>query len=994
MRFRGSHIFSVALVACSGCAHAPAPVASAITTIHIDAPRASSDPGAAVAARFVPIDATASPSAGLEPGGGVRSIAGGVRIVSLPGGGATTASERLPGASWEVTPLPDRLGGGFLIVVDRRSIWRADKWLGPARPIYAVSSATPVTRITPGLDRVYVLAKAWRAIDPTTGEPRPLGPWPATPAVLGYAAVDGWRAAAIADLRGLVATSDAGATWRPVALPIDPRGVAVQGDALEITGFDATRSEVTYALRADGQVSRAARLPAEPEPAAAHEAPGPLGANPLAAAVDDGWPLGDGTAVVARDGTLTRVRLEDGAIVESVPGAYPMRPSRCHPVPLGPGAFGFVCGEARGATVVYKFDAASSQGAMTELRRFELPRAVLASGNGALAVRGPCDARAPAEVDSAAHLYCLHAPGGSWSDLRVDGAVGDERLAVLADGRVAILSPPKGGPGSARLTIVDHGRAQSVALDFTDAWAAREHVSSETPAFASRVLSLGVWLDGVEERRPGVLGGWIEAAGTMLGYEVTLDGKVRFGALVRGEQLLPMVSGRYGLAWSDGRGGFETTDGGMTWKPVTGPAVSKVPRRMASRACGPIGCSAAGWLRIGWGAGNAAPPAYDRAFDPSVLTRGAASLQLDCDAADLPRPSSAPAGDLFGPPPAATLARDVRAVALDTVDQLGTGSSARLYAYNPRSSEWGEAMKWVVRWAWPFGGAADVRSSVASAAPPVLVEALRGPTGAVFPPGWRVLLGDDPGHALLTVSRRGARGEGIVFELQADRPPLEVRRAGGEPLGDIDAALHAGGRWYVATSSGAPAAGPFEAVLWQLDGAVARELARIPRTPLALGDRISSGRLAVRADGGALGYLVEGEPEPGRAEPTRWVAPIDLDTGAIGDIESLGSFGFADRRSFTACTNDDTGWSFDIPVEQLPNFSVWLTAPGWSGGVHGATVRVRVGPARTCVERVAGTVARSSDPFGPRSAPTASAVLVPVTVGDKRERKVLHCGVR
>ncbi len=30
----------------------------------------------------------------------------------------------------------------------------------------------------------------------------------------------------------------------------------------------------------------------------------------------------------------------------------------------------------------------------------------------------------------------------------------------------------------------------------------------------TRVLREGVWMDGFEERRPGVLGGWIDAAGT------------------------------------------------------------------------------------------------------------------------------------------------------------------------------------------------------------------------------------------------------------------------------------------------------------------------------------------------------------------------------------------------------------------------------------------------------------------------------------------------
>ena len=46
-------------------------------------------------------------------------------------------------------------------------------------------------------------------MNPTTGEPRPLGPWPASPTVTAYAAADGWRAIAIADLRGVVNSKSA-----------------------------------------------------------------------------------------------------------------------------------------------------------------------------------------------------------------------------------------------------------------------------------------------------------------------------------------------------------------------------------------------------------------------------------------------------------------------------------------------------------------------------------------------------------------------------------------------------------------------------------------------------------------------------------------------------------------------------------------------------------------------------------------------------------------
>ena len=99
----------------------------------------------------------------MEPGGGARSIAAGVRVVTLPGGAVLTSDDRLPMAldAPLVVPLPERLGGGFLIKVEDRTIWRAEKWLGPARPIFT-SRTSPrtatIARVVAGLDRVYALA--------------------------------------------------------------------------------------------------------------------------------------------------------------------------------------------------------------------------------------------------------------------------------------------------------------------------------------------------------------------------------------------------------------------------------------------------------------------------------------------------------------------------------------------------------------------------------------------------------------------------------------------------------------------------------------------------------------------------------------------------------------------------------------------------------------------------------------------------------------------
>jgi hypothetical protein len=932
----------------------------------------------------------AGPELGVDAGGGIRSIEDGVRVLSLPGGGVLTSADRLPMAIDVpvVTPLPERLGGGFLFVVDATHVWRSEGWLAPARPIF--TSRTPfldtygrVTgRIAAGLDRVYVATgagtRAWQAIDGVTGKDMPLGPWPDSPAVGAYAALDGWRALALTDLRCVVLTLDAGATWRTLRLPFDPRDARAVGDVFDLSGLDANGNEVRYELRADGQAVRvpdARALDVDGATATMHEPTSPLGGNPLLAAIEDGWPAGDGTALVARDGALARVRLDDGTIAELAPAAYPLRPSRCHPIALGaPGGVGFVCGESRGATVLYALDPA--RGHLDEVRRFDEPRVVLPSSSGAVAVRGPCDAAAPGEETDHARHYCVRSRAGVWRAIRLEGNVGGERVVALGDGRVVVVSPPEGNLAAARLTVVDgeHARSVPIAFDAFDA------ISLD----AERVLDVGVWLDGFEERRPGVVGGWIEASGTMLGVELDLEGHARLGPYVR-DAGKTMVSGRYGLGWTPSLLGLETTDGGMTWAPLDVPAPIAVGRAIASRACGPVGCSASGWLKIGWGQTRHDPPEPPPAR--ASARRTSVTLPLVCDATPTGA-RGATVDPLATAAPPATGSEDTL-VPNETVGAL-------VYAWGPKVGDWDRVAKWTVRWVWPFGGPSDARSTLVSPAPPVVVTAAK--LGAIRTLRWSLLAGDDASHALLTTHRK--RDEVSVFELEADHAPLEIERGDGEPFGELDAAIHAGGRWYLATASrpGERA----EATVWEVDGPVAHPLARVPR----LSDRAHAG-LAWRADGKAIGVVVSGAPT---SWPTRWLLPVDVDTGALGDVVALGAQDFGDRSALALCplgASDDPGWVMDVPAL----FAVRI-ATGATGGRDPVTlgapqVRARLSDGRVCVERLAGTLDPTPSPAptlpvepiastggGHATSAAGASLSVVATTPSAHERRTLRCAMR
>jgi hypothetical protein len=969
---------------------------------------------------------------GHEPGRGERAIVAGIRVASSPDGSIVAAADRLPSTPTSFVALPERLGGGFLFALGKH-LWRSAGWLTPAAPVFTGSSS--IAQVLVGLDRAYVRTTqgVLTAIDPRTGTLADLGSLPATPSVVRLAALDAWRAVAVADLRGALVTLDAGSTWRRLPLPIDPGDVVALDESLAVGGLDETRQMQWWEVRADGQTGR---LPSPPTAQAlqgdAPSTPEPMarmfGPRPLVAALEDGWPLVDGSAIVARDGALARVRLSDGALVESATDAFPLKPARCHPLPLArpgdPGAFGFVCGEPRGPTAIYRWDAPA--GRLVEMRRFDSPRVVLSSGNGALAVRGSCDPEAeatppgaPARPQAEAEMdqvFCLLPPGGAWTEMHFRGDDVDRaRLVVLGDGRVALVRPPRAGDlSSARLTITDGSRSTHVPL----AW-------PPVKPDAARVLRLGTWMDGFEERRPGVLGGWVDGAGSVIGLEITLAGETRVGEYIH-DAGAPVVSGRWGLGWTPSRRGFETVDGGMTWrKDIDVPEPITPARLVRERACGPIGCIAAGWLRVGWGGTESTPPE-----DPPVhLPRphAAPALDLDCRpvAPHVAKPTSAVPPREVPPQPLFTLRPWPGSAAVSPSSAYGTVTEFRpclgrsgpplpagdrglqtvdvtggleralrgvspplacIHTWGPKSGDWDQLGRWQVRWLWPWGAAVDARSSTIGQAPWPSLDGARRSLGQ----GGSLVFGagDDPDHALLVARHTAGGAGGEVFVLESDRAPAEVRRPGGDPLADVESATRAGGRWYVST---AQSPGELTAtVVWLVDGANAREIARVPRAgtesrPIA--------RLVHRTDGRAVGLVVDGQPDADRGTTMRWVVSVDLESGTVGDPEALAPTDFSDRE-VSFCTGDDGGWVLDAPY---PGAIRVHAASGTEAGLQSVLARMRVTRDHACLERAVGVVEAPPEAFtAPAGAqhPRAEARTIDIGVLSGRIRYALRCSRR
>jgi hypothetical protein len=950
-------------------------------------------------AHFVPASMREVRFWGIEPGGALRGTVAGVRLLSFSDGTIRTSDDRLSGDPSNVVSLPARLGAGFVFTIGRR-LWRADEWLSPAAPFYGASSAIDEVRV--GLDRIYVrnARGSLAAVDARSGQALDLGALPSSPHLGRMAALDAWRALAIVDLRGPVLTTDAGSTWRTVSLPNDPVDVIAWEDAFAVSTVDVNRRTEWWRVRTDGASERLPTPPQAPsvpvERVPTDAATRIFGTQPLRAALEDGWPLEDGSAIVARDGALGRVRLSDGALVDVETDAFSFKPARCHALslagPARPPAFGFVCGQPAGPTIIYAWD--GSNGRIVEIRRFEEPRKVIGFGNGALSVDGPCTAqRASApQSASAAAGWCVLSPGGAWNELRL----GEERerparqLVVLADGRMVILHPPaSGSPGGARLTLREPdggvGRSLEVAVHLP-----------RLPLDTMRVLRVGTWLEGFEERRPGVVGGWVDAAGSVVGIEISVDGEARVGEFIEGAGA-PTVSGRWGLGWTASRRGFETTDGGMTWsKDISLPDRIAEPATGRERVCGPIGCIMAGWLRIGWGGRSLAAVAD---IPPTRTPAGARvpwPWHLRCERAAPPgrgfpiasdesaaasfaahRPRTVPNSSAWGSvtyfppfsgeagPPLDDAELGLTAEATSAADRgLRSTPIARLYAWGPGTGDWNARGAWQVRWDSPWGGAADTRASAVAPGPWPSFDSARNAlaTGMGTGAAWSVAPGADADHALLVARRAANVPFTELWALERDRTPLVIQRSDGEPLADFQGAVWLGGHWYVATrESGTESPAT---VVWAVEGGAARELRRVPRAGF---ESPPEARLARRSDGRALAIVVEGQPDLDRA-PALWLVSIDAASGAMGDPEPVRAT-YAAAAAPSVCNPDAPGWELDM---NYPGAVELEMGGAFNATLQGALAHVRVSRDSLCIDRLSGSV----EPYG-AAPPAALAGTLP-----------------
>src|SRR6185503_7499212 len=176
---------------------------------------------------FPDVGAVASSVVAVQADGSRQLIVAGIRVLDHPDGSMERAREVLPGGPARVVTIPSRLGGGLLVYVaagGSTQLWRAKGWLDRLEPLGEIWGT--VGDIVPGFDRLYARLTSGdiKAIDALSGRQMSLGPLPRATRIGQLAFADAWRAVAIVDFRGALATFDAGMTWRPV--PIGEQGVS------------------------------------------------------------------------------------------------------------------------------------------------------------------------------------------------------------------------------------------------------------------------------------------------------------------------------------------------------------------------------------------------------------------------------------------------------------------------------------------------------------------------------------------------------------------------------------------------------------------------------------------------------------------------------------------------------------------------------------------------------------------------------------------------
>lgn len=773
---------------------------------------------------FPPLEGSAVSVVGEDKDGSRRIVSYGLRVLVRPDGAIELAREYLPAArSVRALELPARLGSGFLFYVQSSNttlFFRSRTFTGDLEPFARLDFEAE--QVIAGFDRLYVVAHhpdRIVALEAERGTAQSLGSLPASPSYGKMAFVDAWFGALSVPLRGALVSFDAGVSWHPLGMA--PTSIEVQDGTLRLTGPEgvldldrtgtftrrdqpnATTREnpVAQALRGNGAATSDARVRER------------LGRDTLKLAVLRGFRAADGSLLVADSGQLLRLREGDGKLLESDEHAYPGG-GECTALNYANSA-AFVCNDGPNQTALYAFE---SPFRMRRVRTFRGARYVAASGNGSLVIRGSC---AESNADSAGR-YCIARKSGEFGEIRVRGDLGVERVVALADGRVAVIVPPRLGARG--------------FLSLIDARGSERRIPLELPTSApAKLLENGLWLDGFVEvatapkptapndtsKEGSVLAGWVVGNEPFAGVRVALDGSVTMGHPETGIDRALLSETRALLVGRTGRT-RESTDGGFEWTDVDLPSEFDPGRELRDDArlqgCSQLGCAFAGFVRVGFRRHDAVPRLRVAALPDTtrLLQPGGSRWLLRCeasgevsDAAQAPV-SRARAGahsdDSVAPPWAPFLelpppALGAGETGYDVGPSDGESATFRAYVWGERGADWARAGHLQLRLFDRFQVRHGVFQSATTRSPwpdaTAAAEALGFDTSG-NPSSWRAVLDPDQRAAAVLASSRGLL-DLLLFE--EGKTVVRVANAGrlGFSFGMLSSVAKLTDAWYLAS---------------------------------------------------------------------------------------------------------------------------------------------------------------------------------------------------
>lgn len=919
-----------------------------------------------------------------------KYLLSGMRILVRDDGSIERGSERFPSGSIQALPLPDRLGSGYVFYQSDSQgtrIWRAKGWVDPLEPLAFLGPSTQ--EITAGFDRLYVRTRSntLMALDADTGAVMPLGGLPAAPRLGHMVFADGWRAVVDTDLRGPLATFDAGVSWRP--LGIDERVnsmsmASAEGDPVLYVPSGSYRLDAAGHLQFVAYQESAPPAAGdedddtEPSPPPEH----PLGSRPLRTALTTGWPDSKDSGIVLHGGKLVRVALPSAKVLARK-NTDVSEDATCQGARVGKG-FGFICGEGEGATRIYRLKPPLDLELVAE---FETPRFVSPSGNGSLVVRGACEGDG---LDGGQmRTYCILHENGTRREVAVRGEIGAERVVAMRDGRVVVLVPPRfGRPG--RLTVIDGDSVKGHELTYP-----------KEPQRAVKVARRGLWLEGFEQRSDKSIGGWVEAGGPAVGVTVTLDGEVVPGKIYdEGGQLL--VAGKLAIATSDAETGFESVDGGKSWKEFELPRLPESPGDAKSRGCSPLGCAMRGWLRVGWGK-LAVPDDLHSVPKPKAVSMKSSvrpSMELDCHFVSAPhKPVVHKSVGSQAPYSAWTAFRDVLPPAL-AKDEIGVDKESQsyseigvhLYVWGAKGADWSRTGWWQMRFEDPFALENAVRSSALTRPPwSDEVTASEAIGARHYGSYWRWEAALDPsGDAALVNLCNGSTCE--YYAVTEGRPILELRAPSNATYGNRrpvpNGVARVGESWYMLTETHSGGA----LSLWRANLGAMQELFTFRR----LYDNHFQGntttpQLVRRALGAEIGLLFTraSDPATGVHVDELFVLPIDPLDKTLASPISLGPIDL-DGKVPGACADHDDGWVLETALPRSPDIDL----KGTDGYVDEVRLRVRLSPGKSCIESISAKAGRTLGDAEVKAAPAGAAIPLAVRERYTGRRWGFMCGAR